>query len=280
MLADLDSLQIDSRPPRIVPLSTKGEGSPLLFVHDVTGTVDVYHRVVEQLNPDRPCYGIHAPAYTAAADAGLTIEAMASSYLKASRALLTAGGKAVLAGFSLGGMIAYEMARQHAETGGRELPVLMVDITVSLPRSRLELTRDMMLNLPAWLRHDGLKTSPWALVQRGLRRVHKAFAPNAQLPSSGIWAELLGRPVAHPEVTQVMLAALQKYVPPPYSGPVVLLRGKDRHLFNTRDPALGWSAYAQNLRTDALPGSHDTWILDEKLPASVEVMRRNLDSFD
>jgi thioesterase domain-containing protein len=279
MLADLDSLQIDSRLPQIVPFSTKGEGSPLLFVHDVTGTVDVYYRVVELLNPDRPCFGIHAPAYTAAADAGLTIEAMASSYLKASRSLLTADGDAVLAGFSLGGMIAYEMARQHAESGGRELPVLMVDITVSLPRSRLELTRDMMLNLPAWLRHDGLKTSPWALVQRGLRRVHKAFAPNAPLPSSGIWAELLGRPVAHPETTQVMLAALRKYVPPPYSGPVVLLRGKDRHLFNTRDPALGWSAYAQNLRTDALPGSHDTWILDEKLPASVEVIRRNLDSF-
>lgn len=279
MLADPDSLQFHSRQPQIVPFSTDGEGPPLLFVHDVTGTVEVYYRVVELLHPDRPCYGILAPTYTAAADAGLTIEAMASSYLKASRDLLTADGNAVLAGFSLGGMIAYEMARQHAESGGRELPVLMVDITVHAPRSRLQLTRDMLLNLPAWLLHDGLKASPWALLQRGLRRVHKAFAPDAPLPTSGVWAELLGRPVAHPETTQVMLAALQKYVPPPFCGPVVLLRGKDRHLFNTRDPALGWSAYAQNLRTDALPGSHDTWILDAKLPASVEVMRRNLDSF-
>jgi thioesterase domain-containing protein len=219
MLGDLDSLQIDSRLPQIVPLSTNGERSPVLFVHDVTGTVDVYYRVVELLNPDRPCYGVHAPAYTAEANAGLTIEAMASSYLKASRDLLTADGNTVLAGFSLGGTIAYEMARQHAESGGRELPVLMVDITVSLPRSRLQLTRDMMLNLPAWLLHDGLKASPRALLQRGLRRVHKAFAPDAPLPTSGIWAELLGRPVAHPETTQVMLAALQKYVPRPTRGP-------------------------------------------------------------
>ena len=279
MLADPDTLQCNSRQPRIVPLSTNGERSPLLFVHDVTGTVDVYYRVVEQLNSDRPCYGIHAPAYTAAADPGLTIEAMASSYLKASRTLLTADGNAVFAGFSLGGMIAYEMARQHAESGGRKLPVLMVDITVSLPRSRLQLTRDTMLNLPAWLLHDGLKSSPWALVQRGIRRVRNVFAPDAPLPSSGIWAEVLA-PWPDPEATQVMLAALKKYVPPLYSGPVVLLRGEDRQLFNTRDPALGWSAYAQNLRTDPLPGSHYTWRSDAKLPAAVEVMRRNLDSFD
>lgn len=212
MLADPDTLQCNSRQPRIVPLSTNGERSPLLFVHDVTGTVDVYYRVVEQLNSDRPCYGIHAPAYTAAADPGLTIEAMASSYLKASRTLLTADGNAVFAGFSLGGMIAYEMARQHADSGGRKLPVLMVDITVSLPRSRLQLTRDTMLNLPAWLLHDGLKSSPWALVQRGIRRVRNVFAPDAPLPSSGIWAEVLA-PWPDPEATQVMLAALKKYVP-------------------------------------------------------------------
>jgi thioesterase domain-containing protein len=205
---------------------------------------------------------------------------MASSCLKASRTLLTGDGNAVFAGFSLGGMIAYEMARQHAESGGRELPALMVDISVNVPRSRLQLTRDMMLNLPAWLRHDGLKATPLALVQRGLRRVYKAFAPDAPFPSSGFWAELLGRPYVNPEVSEVMLAALRKYVPPAYSGPVVLLRAKDRFLFNTRDPALGWSASAQNLRTDLLPGSHATWILEAKLPASVEVMRRNLDLFD
>ena len=144
-------------------------------------------------------------------------EAMASSYLKASRDLLTADSNAVFAGFSL---FAYDCLRDGAATrGGVEdasFRCSSVDITVSLPRSRLQLTRDMMLNLPAWLRHDGLKTSPWALVQRGLRRVHKKFvAAMVPLPSSGIWAELLGRPVAHPETTQVMLAALRKYVPPP-----------------------------------------------------------------
>jgi thioesterase domain-containing protein len=246
----------------------------------LSGSAEIYYRVVEHLNPDRPCYGIHAPAYTAAADAGLTIEAMASRYLKASRTLLTAHGNAVFAGFSLGGMIAYEMARQHAASGGRELPALMVDITVAVPRSRLQLTRDMIFNLPAWLRHDALKAAPWALLQRGLRRVQREFARDAPLFDSGIWAELLGRPMANTEACQVMLAALEKYVPQPYSGRVVLLRGKDRHLFNTRDPALGWSVYALNLRLDSLPGSHDTWILDANLPASVEVIRRHFDSFD
>ncbi len=279
LLADPDSLQFHSRQPQIVPLSTSGERSPVLFVHPISGSAEIYYRVVGQLDPDRPCYGIHAPAYTAAADTGLTIEAMASSYLKASRTLLTAG-KAVFAGFSLGGMIAYEMARQHAESGGRALPALMVDITVAVPRSRLQLTRDMIFNLPAWLRHDGLKATPKGLLQRGLRRVRKEFAPYAPLPGVGIGAEVLGRTMANTEACQVMLAALEKYVPWPYSGPVVLLRGKDRHLFNTRDPALGWSAYARNLRLDSLPGSHDTWILDANLAASVEVMRRHLESFD
>jgi amino acid adenylation domain-containing protein len=265
--------------PQIVPLSARGRGNPIFFVHPISGSVEMYYRIVEQMNLDRPFYGIHAPAYDES-DAGATIEGIASAYLKAALALLPPSGRAVFAGFSIGGVIAYEMARQHSQGGGRELPALLIDSDADAPRPTLYAAIDVVLNLPAWLLHDALKAKPGALLRRGARRIRKILAPASPTPKSRIWAALEGGPSRHAKARQVMLGALANYLPKSYSGPVVLLRAARQGLFSTRESTLGWAPYARNLRIDSLPGSHETCLSGENLASSVEVIRRSIDSLD
>ena len=230
------------------------------------------------MHPDRPCYGIPAPAYTEA-DSNLTVELMAANYLETIQTFLSPNGTAVFAGFSLGGAIAYEMARQHFEASGCALPTLMIDNDACVPRSRLQLVRDAVRNLPDWLRYRALRATPLALVQRALRRIYGVVLPNTPLPEIGFWCTVLGQPIQNAKKWQVMLMAA-RYEVQPYSGPVVILCAANRGLFDTREYALGWATYAKNLRSDYVPGTHGTWMSGVNLASSVEVIRRYLNSME
>jgi len=276
-----------SSQPQIVPLSGGGPRPPVFFVHPAAGSADAYYRLAGFMQLDRPTFGVHAPAYTAA-DAGITIEAIGSRYLDAVRewfASMPAAkgqgevGDAVFAGFSLGAAVAYEMARQLAESGGRALPVVIIDLAAGgASRSRLQLAADVARNLPEWLWHDALRTPPRELLLRSWDRLREPFVSGATLPAGSLWTKRVGLSAAHELATQILLEALDRYSAPPYSGRVVLLRAMAPSLFARRDPSLGWAAVAADLRIDRLPGSHSTWSEGSNLRASAAILRRHFDT--
>lgn len=264
---------------QIVPLSAKGHKSPVFLVHPISGSVEMYYRLVALMGLDRPCYGIHAPAYTAS-DSQLTIEGIAAAYLKSARALLEVNGTAVFAGYSLGGAIAYEMARQHAESSGTAVPVLIIDCESGAARSRLRVAADVMRILPGWLRHVAGKIDSKALLLRGVNRFLRILGLGTGLPDAGMWSGAAGRNTLHARAKQLMMAALDRYVAQPYAGAVVLLRVRHPGLFSMRDPALGWSRLVPDLRVDVIPGWHEVCLSGENLAPSAEILRRHFDCFD
>ena len=169
--------------PQIVRLPGRGPKSPVFFVHPAGGSAHAYYQLAKLMRMDRPVFGVHAPAL-AAADAGLTIAAIALRYLEAVRDFLssmpsagaeTGGSRAVLAGFSLGGAVAYEMACQLAKSGAGAPPVVMIDIASGdVRRTPLQLSSDVVANLPQWLRHDAIRAPPHQLLHRLWRQLHKA----------------------------------------------------------------------------------------------------------
>ncbi|MGY4100852.1 amino acid adenylation domain-containing protein [Nocardia sp. R16R-3T] len=98
----------------LVPITVGGHKSPLFLVHPIGGNVLCYLALARYLDPDRPIYGLQA----AGADPGSTPEksvvAMAESYLAAVRRVHPEGPYH-LAGWSFGGNVALEMARQLPE---------------------------------------------------------------------------------------------------------------------------------------------------------------------
>ncbi|MEM7581911.1 MAG: amino acid adenylation domain-containing protein [Acidobacteriota bacterium] len=105
----------------LVPLRAHGKRSPLFLVHAADGDATAFLPLVSALDEDQPVYGLQAPGL---ADAGSevphkTLSDLASHYVdEICRA--QPQGPYRLGGWSMGGVIALEMARQ-LETAGRHV---------------------------------------------------------------------------------------------------------------------------------------------------------------
>jgi amino acid adenylation domain-containing protein len=100
----------------IVPLKPEGVKPSLFCVHTVSCMLGEYNSLVKCLNIRQSIYGIQ-PVGLDGSDPPLeSIEAMAAHYVKEIRAFQPQGPY-LLMGYSSGGIIAYEMARQLREQG-------------------------------------------------------------------------------------------------------------------------------------------------------------------
>lgn len=114
------SLETSESP--LVPIQLQGSRSPLFCIHPVGGTVFCYVELAYYLDADRPVYGLQALGVEPGQDLSTGLEEMASDYVKAIRSVQPRGPYC-LAGWSFGGVVAFEMARQ-LEAHGEEVGLL------------------------------------------------------------------------------------------------------------------------------------------------------------
>jgi thioesterase domain-containing protein len=140
----------------IVPLNLNGSGPPLFLVHDITGEVLSYSYLVRHLGPGREVYGIQARGFDGI-EAFRTIEEQAASYVDAVRAARP-DGPYVVGGYSHGGTVAYEMARQLREAGSEVLLVVIIDAPNYNPTPPLRWDARTVAaglrNVPLWIRDE------------------------------------------------------------------------------------------------------------------------------
>jgi amino acid adenylation domain-containing protein len=103
-------------PAALVGLQPEGSKPPLFLVHPLSGELFLYRRLVAALGPDQPVYGFQAVGFTTDDEPLETVEEMAGVYRHALLSLQPRGPY-LLAGSSLGGLIAFEMARQLRSQG-------------------------------------------------------------------------------------------------------------------------------------------------------------------
>jgi thioesterase domain-containing protein len=108
----------------LVPLRANGEGTPCFFVHPAGGNVLCYRGLAEKLG--RPFYGLQAPGLVGGQVPLESIKQMATLYLEAIRKAKS-HGPYLLGGWSSGGMIAFEIARQLEAQGEDIERVVMID---------------------------------------------------------------------------------------------------------------------------------------------------------
>ncbi|WP_165546646.1 amino acid adenylation domain-containing protein [Kribbella soli] len=114
--------QRPGRPARLHRLRP-GDGPPVVLVHPVGGQVFSYVELVGSLQSGRPAYALEADDGLSG-ETGLSLEDLAASYWRRLEAAGVSPG--VLAGWSFGGVLAYEMVRQ-----GPRVPLVLID---SMPR--------------------------------------------------------------------------------------------------------------------------------------------------
>ncbi|MEU1131778.1 amino acid adenylation domain-containing protein [Streptomyces sp. NPDC005900] len=115
----------------VVPIRTQGDKPPLFLVHPLGGHVLCYVRLARHLPDDQPVYALQAAGTVPGTEPLTSIPELAETYLKAMRRACP-HGPYVIGGWSFGGFIAFEMARQLRRTdpGALHSAVLIDPIAV------------------------------------------------------------------------------------------------------------------------------------------------------
>jgi amino acid adenylation domain-containing protein len=274
------------------PLVTlqRGEAGrrPIFFVHGAFGDVLCYSDLARALGQDQPCYVLQAIGLDGVRPPLDRVPDMASAYVDQLRTIQPRGPYC-LAGFSVGGTIAFEMACQ-LEAMGDEVGLLGVfDHPLAngaflsappLPVFLARFTRNLVLNIPHWLRmargveRDRWKTALYERYRLGRRAAERLFAKHA--PSlDQVMAEveemngleyLTEWPAYRRRVLECQFRAMQSYeLHRTYSGRLTLFRARRQPLVSTHDPHLGWDSVIEaGVEVVDVPGNHNQLLRQER----------------
>jgi amino acid adenylation domain-containing protein len=110
----------------LVPIQTRGQCAPLFCVHPIGGNVLCYVELSRHLGKDHPFYGLQSRGLHIPIHRDISVEEMAAEYIEAIQAIQPAGPYR-LGGWSFGGVVAAEMARQLEEQGNQIELLVLID---------------------------------------------------------------------------------------------------------------------------------------------------------
>jgi acyl carrier protein len=236
----------------IIPIQPAGSRPPLFCVMRAATVVSLHH-FVPALGADQPIYAVWMPTMHGTREVGGTIEDIATNCRHAIAATGTAAPY-YLFGYSLGGLVTYEMARQWSAEGEPVALVIMADTPFPLPYSTRQ---DHVKKLFS-------REAPSAIVRRIGRLVHRIVhrreleAQAAERRRAGI--EQYGPSVDIDAVVHREREYVSSARPP--GAPVTVLRTRSSvERLGRGSPWLGWDAYVRDgWELREVPGSHESVI--------------------
>jgi thioesterase domain-containing protein len=108
------------------------DGPPLFLVHAIEGTVTAYIPLAQELAGTFEVLGLESPALSDPAAIAASLDDLVTDYTRRIRAVQPAGPYA-LGGWSMGGVIAFEVARRLEQAGADVDLLLLLDAPFALP---------------------------------------------------------------------------------------------------------------------------------------------------
>ena len=253
----------------LVPIRSKGTKKPLYLVHGAGLNLLLYTTIVAGLDPDQPVFGLQAKGLDGEDDPLYTIEDIAAYYNEEILKIDNSGSYA-LAGFSMGGQLAYEMAKQLVESG-HKVSFLGVFDTVSenvsdrhipfFERYKLRIIR--IYNQVAWIIGTFMKRPlnqkfafvkmRWNSLKQKITKDDYKIKPEGA--SLGKQSEL---PKYLHKVHKANDIALNRYILPPYPGKLTLFRAMHQTFYIADPIKYGWAEYVKEMEILDIPGEHST----------------------
>jgi amino acid adenylation domain-containing protein len=241
-----------------------GTRSPVFIMHDLVGLFGHARNLAERLAPDHPVYCILLPERDGAPYTFETMEEHAQYCVQ--RILATnRPGPYHLIGYSFGGKLAFETARQLDALGHPVGMVAIIDTAAALASAKslrriLASSKDLAVDAFYLAYYQLLRTKPketFAKVRARLRRA-VTRASREQVVNEWIAGMDLGRlPAAYTDVARMHVQSAGRYREPRYRGRVTLVRARRLNVFQIPAPDLGWGAVAdQGVDVRIVPGDH------------------------
>jgi amino acid adenylation domain-containing protein len=228
------------------PSSRNMERLPFFCVHPSSGDTFAYADLARCIGPDQPFYAFQSRGLDGKQEPLESIEAMAGYYISLLRSVQPRGPY-LIGGWSMGGIVAYEMAQQLSTQGESVALLAMLDATIlpAVEGGDKEMVYAWMGKDLPWEQFMQLNEEEQAgYLLEYMRRI------GFELPTTDV---LLFR--NHMRLFEINSRAVSYYTPSPYNGTMTVFRCREAsaHI----PPDLGWGKFVRGLlEIHEVPGNH------------------------
>jgi thioesterase domain-containing protein/acyl carrier protein len=269
----------ETRRSPLVGLQMGGPLTPLFLVHAAAGSVLPYLDLARHLGPQQPVYAFESPGLAGGGELPACLEDLASLYLRELRRARPEGPY-VLGGWSLGGVVAFEMAQQLRQSGQEVARLLLLDSHV--PPAAAPWDAAGLMVAFAWdLVGHSIKSLPIPLER------FRALALDDQLQLTLDLARTRGLVPASMGVEELRtlfdvhrqnLTGYLSYQPQPYAGRLTLFRASGDSP-EELDGSAAWRDLAiLPIEIEDVPGDHYTILAGDNARVLAERLRDSLAS--
>ncbi|BAV34107.1 thioester reductase [Sulfuricaulis limicola] len=275
---------------QVVRLQPNGSKPPLIAIHN-TGVY--YYNLSRRLGPDQPLTALQLfdPSITRQS-LPQTLEVIAAEYVQLIRKF-QATGPYKLIGWCVGGVLAFEVARQLVEAGHEVSLLAMIDAWAPGHHRRLSRTRAILADYSYrwqligadWRRVISREQTLAAFMEQRVmyKRLLRWFGRSPASPPARVAFET--RESSAENYDQWLLGYLeemaQSYEPKPYSGKIMLLCSAQEPKGLFLDPQMGWGPFAlAGVDVSVLDGDHFTVFKGHGLEQMAAQVSALMDAYD
>lgn len=241
LAAEIEMGSVRELEESLVPMSPGGRDRPVYLLHHPSGTVIAYQALVEHLGRDRPVYGIQAAGVDGVDRPLRSVEEMAARYVEI---IVDADGSGDyrLVGHSLGGLLAWETARQLQSSGGTVSMLALLDTNA---------------REGTWRRNPGDPNSGTA---QSALRVGRRLLGDLKWGSRMAWYSTRNSPIP-PDLARIRQVrassrAFDLYRPGSYDGSVTYYLATAGSGSDPGKVKEQWGAISRELEIVPVPGNH------------------------
>jgi amino acid adenylation domain-containing protein len=252
----------------LVEIQPSGSKPPLFCIHGLTGDIVWFNRLVPFMDPDQPIWGLQSQGLDGVQKPLVAMEEIAALYIREMQSIQPAGPY-YLCGYSFGGSLAFEIARQMEQ---QKIEVgLLAIIDHASPKSDYYQVKYNSAFLSALVHNvpqriaDILRLRPDQFAAR-LRRVITVFVKaltgklrsnqTARIEATDLIDHAASMPAHVKTIIETNFHAIENYIPGYYPGTVTLLRARGGRLFVSHDPQMGWGNFSTAVAVKIISGSH------------------------
>jgi acetoacetyl-CoA synthetase len=262
--------------PALVLLKAGTEEPPIFITHGMGGNVMDFYQVVKYIQSSHPIYGMQAKGIDGVDEPLESIEDMAQFFLDAIKQLQPQGPY-LLIGYSLGGLVALEMAQRLTEKGER---VAMLAMLESYPHRNFLQYRHRLRLIMRLAKHHAatlIRLPPREALSYILHPAERLV----YISGNGIGSARNQAPLG-PAYTAAIhrmresgYRALKSYRPRFYPGKIKFVRAAISLRFPD-DPVPVWGKLAEAFNVETVPGDH-TGIITNHYESLSAVLSRFLE---
>ena len=246
----------------LVPIKPKGTRMPIYIVHGAGLNVLLFNTLASHMDDDQPVYGLQAKGLNGVDEPLNRIDDIAAHYISAIRAQ-NPDGPYALAGFSFGGIIAFEMTRQ-LEALNLEVKMLAMFDTYAYRTPYYDswfvnkVKRGLYFARRLWYSvtlQEGLGTT----VRHRAKAVSRMFTRAMWRLKHGEEQDQEGFFGYSNKIDEMNDVAQRHYKIEPYPVAVELFRAELKSFYLDDFEYMGWKPYAlKGVNIHNIPGEHNT----------------------